>query len=137
MLVAAFREDAEHHAAASRVLRELGESGDPWTILWPVSYEFLRVVTHPRVFNPPAPTQDAWQFLLDIAATPGFRRLAETPRHSEVFDKLVKSSDVRGNLIHDAHIAALIREHGISRFYTADEDFKRFDDLPLAHPYRR
>ena len=33
---------------------------------------------------------------------------------------------LRGNLMHDAHTALLMREHGIRRIYTRDTDFHRF-----------
>jgi predicted nucleic acid-binding protein len=39
-----------------------------------------------------------------------------------------------GNLVHDCHYAALLREHGIKRLYTADADFKRFDFLDVVDP---
>ena len=42
----------------------------------------------------------------------------------------------RGNLVPDAHLAALLRQHGVSTLYTADADFRRFDFLDVRNPFR-
>jgi hypothetical protein len=44
--------------------------------------------------------------------------------------------DVRGNLVHDAHTAILMREHGIHEIYTRDTDFHRFSVLRVVYPWR-
>jgi hypothetical protein len=40
-----------------------------------------------------------------------------------------------GNLAHDAHIAALVMEHGVSELWTADRDFARFPGIPVRNPF--
>jgi predicted nucleic acid-binding protein len=42
---------------------------------------------------------------------------------------------VRGNLVPDAHLAALLRQHGVRRLYTADTDFHRFPFLEVSDPF--
>ena len=41
---------------------------------------------------------------------------------------------MRDNRVHDMHIAALMREHGISRICTMDAGFRRFPFLSVEEP---
>jgi hypothetical protein len=42
---------------------------------------------------------------------------------------------VRGNLVPDAHLAALLKQHGIRRLYTNDADFRKFPFLDVRSPF--
>jgi predicted nucleic acid-binding protein len=44
---------------------------------------------------------------------------------------------VSGPLIHDARIAALCRQHGVTELWSADRDFSRFPDLKVVNPLVR
>jgi predicted nucleic acid-binding protein len=59
-----------------------------------------------------------------ILASPSLILLSETSRHADMFVAVVRASGVNGNLIHDAHIAALCLEHGVSELVTGDRDFR-------------
>ncbi|MBI2985823.1 MAG: PIN domain-containing protein [Deltaproteobacteria bacterium] len=124
-----------HHKKARKLVTELAEGALPWAIPWPCLYEFLRVVTHPRVFHPPAPLQLVLSDLKAILASPSLVLLSETPRHFEVMEAVIKTSGVTGNLIHDAHIAALCLEHGVAELLTGDRDFARFPGLNISDPF--
>ncbi len=124
-----------HHQTARALLIELAESTVPWAIPWPCIYEFLRVVTHPRVYHPPVPLDRARADLSRILASPSLVLLSETENHVEFLERAVASSGATGNLIHDAHIAALCLEHGVSELLTGDRDFHRFADLRVANPF--
>ena len=124
-----------HHKKARKLVTELAEGALPWAIPWPCLYEFLRVVTHPRVFHPPAPLQLVLSDLKAILASPSLVLLSETPRHFEVMEAVIKTSGVTGNLIHDAHIAALCLEHGAAELLTGDRDFARFPGLNISDPF--
>ena len=124
-----------HHVAARDLLRELAEDARPWAIPWPCVYEYLRVVTHPRVYHPPAPLRVALADLRAILASPSLVLLSETARHLDVMASVLEPLGVAGNLIHDAHIAALCLEHGVSELLTGDRDFARFPSLRVSHPF--
>ncbi len=124
-----------HHQTARRLLTRLAEGPRAWAIPWPCVYEFLRVVTHPRVFSPPVPIDLALQDLGQILSSPTLVLLSETDRHAEVLESVVSESAVSGNLLHDAHIAALCIEHGVSELITGDRDFSRFP-LRTLDPFR-
>ncbi|MFN2239944.1 MAG: TA system VapC family ribonuclease toxin [Thermoanaerobaculia bacterium] len=134
VLVYAEIRSTPHHRVALEILTELVEGSDYWALPWPCVYEFLRVVTHPRVFSPPVPTALALEDLGRILASPTLILLAETDRHAEILQRVVRDSGVTGNLLHDAHIAALCIEHGVSELVTGDRDFARFP-LPISNPF--
>lgn len=104
-------------------------------IPWPCLYEFLRVITHPRVYHSPVPLAVAIADLRAITASPSLVLLSETSRHAALMEDVLKASGVTGNLIHDAHIAALCMEHGVSELITGDRDFSRFQDVKVINPF--
>jgi hypothetical protein len=136
ILVYAHRKEAPFHSKALHLLKETAEGQAPWAIPWPCIYEFLRIVTHPRVFHPPTPIEEARAVVRHLVESPSLRLLSETSRHHEILGQVLRENPVSGNLVHDAHIAALLREHGIDEILTADEDFRRFQDLRARNPFR-
>ena len=126
---------SEYHETALQVLTELSERAVSWAIPWPCIYEYLRVVTHPRVYHPPVPLTLALKDLRQLLQAPTLLLLTETSRHTEIMSKVLEESGVTGNLVHDAHIAALCIEHGVTELITGDRDFTRFSSLKVSNPF--
>lgn len=124
------------HKKALALLDDAASDDLPWALAWPSVYEFLRIVTHPRVFHPPVPQKTARADLTAILSSPSLVLLKETDRHAAVLDKVLEESQVTGNLVHDAHIVALCREHGVDEIVTADRDFMRFSGITVTNPFR-
>jgi len=135
ILIFAEIKKSTHHNRAAEILTELAEGPQPWAIPWPCIYEFLRVVTHSRVYHPPIPLSRATADLRRILDSPSLVLLSETERHAEILLKILEASGTTGNLVHDAHIAALCLEHGVSELVTGDRDFLRFPELRIANPF--
>lgn len=91
--------------------------------------EFVRVVTHPRIFDPPSTLDETLGALQAVLASPSVRILNSGPRYPELISQCVRAGDARGNLAFDAQIAAVCREHGVERILSEDRDFQRFPDL--------
>jgi len=134
VLVYAADEDSPEHRHCRPLVEQLRASALPWYLTWNILYEFLRVVTHPRVFRNPWDTGQAWRFLEAILASPGVGLLVHTNRHAEVAAQTLREVKARGNLIHDTQTAVLMREHGIRRILTCDTDFHRFPFLEVVDP---
>ena len=135
VLVHAADEHSDVGEPCRRRLDDARRDSAPAFLTWSVCYEFLRVSTHPRVFRSPWSPSAAWSFLERLLAAPGFDVLVATPRHAAVLSQtLAELPDLRGNVMHDAHIAVLMREHGVSRICTRDAGFRRFPFLTVVDP---
>lgn len=126
VLVYAQREDAPQHEVAWNLLRTFAAEETRVGLPWPCLYEFLRVVTHPRVYAPPTPVATAWRFLEHLLSFPSFEALGATPRHDQELAAAVAEASPSGNLFFDAHVAVLAREHGFREILTEDRDFHAF-----------
>ena len=135
ILIYAARPENAFHRQAVKLVTRLAEQSDPWAIPWPCAYEFLRVVTHPRIFDPPSSQEEAIESLERIRESPSLVMIGDGPAHFRTMVKTLRDSGATGNLVHDAHIASLCMEHGVSLFYTMDRDFSRFPGLKLTHPF--
>lgn len=135
VLIHAADEHSNLGESCRRRLDDARRDSAPAFLTWSVCYEFLRVSTHSRVFRSPWRPSAAWGFLEQLLAAPGFDLLVATSRHSAVLTQtLAELPDLRGNAMHDAHIAVLMREHGVSRICTRDAGFERFPFLTVLDP---
>jgi toxin-antitoxin system PIN domain toxin len=135
ILVYAHREGTLHHKPAISLLRALSEGRTPYVLFWPSLYEFLRVVTHHRVFDPPSTVNEALGALAAFLEPPVVRVLYETPAHEAILREILQESRVAGNLMHDAHLVALALEHGVHEILTLDDDFRRFPQVSSRNPF--
>lgn len=133
LLVAAHREDAAMHMEAVQWVESALISPEPVALCGPVISGLVRVVTHPKVFDPPSSVAQAWDFVADLRGHEGSVEVLPGRRHLDVFERLSRSARATGNLIPDAVIAAIAIENGC-QVVTYDGDFARFDDLRWARP---
>lgn len=137
VLVYAADADSAFHKRCRAWLERQRAQPDAWYTTWPIVYEFLRVTTHPRVMRKPWDAPTAWKFVRTLLDSPGLAILVETERHHAVADAVIRDlPHLSGNLVHDAHTAILMREHGVSRICTHDTDFARFPFLEVIDPIR-
>lgn len=135
VLVYAANRSSPYHASCSALLADWRSQPSAWFTTWSIVYEFLRITTHPRVFRPPWTAAEAWRFVEVLLASPGLRVIAATEQHASVAAQVFADlPHLSGNLMHDAHTAVLMREHGLRRIYTRDTDFHRFPFLEPVDP---
>ena len=135
VLVYAYRPGPPFHSIAKRRMTELAEGRAAWAIPWPCIHEFLAVVTHPRIFSPPAPLADALGQVSAWLESPSLVVLAETTAYWPELQATATEAHVAGSMIHDARIAALCRLHGVRELWTADRDFGRFSGVVVRNPF--
>jgi len=133
VLVRAFHEGVPDHARYRDWLDDAVLSPEPFGINELVLSGFIRVATHPKVFDPPAPIEQAIAFTNVLRAQPNAVIVRPGPRHWGIFTDLCESAGAKGNLVPDAYLAALAIESG-SEWITTDRDFSRFPDLRWRHP---
>jgi len=132
ILVRAHRSDLPQHDEALSRLRSLAEGLLPWHLPVFCLGEFVRVVTHPKIFERPSTLDEAMSALHGLLESPTLRILSPGLRYPELFDQALRAGDARGNLAFDAQIVALCWEHGIPRILTLDRDFHRFPNLQVV-----
>ena len=135
ILVFARRAETPFHAKARLLLEGLAQGDQPWALVWVCIYEFLRVVTHPRVFDPPTDLEAALEDLQSLLESPSLVLLGEGPAHLAAMRQTLLSGRATGNLVHDGHIAALLLENGVRELLTADRDFSRFPQIRIRDPF--
>jgi toxin-antitoxin system PIN domain toxin len=135
VLVYAADRSFPEHARCRALVERLRADRLPWYLTWSVIYEFLRVTTHPRVLKRPWRLSDAWRFVEALLASPSLTVLAETHAHAQVVAQVqAEVTGLEGNPVHDLHIAASLREHGVTRLCTRDTLFHRFAFLTVVDP---
>jgi hypothetical protein len=133
LLVYARIEEVPQHPAALKWLdQRLNEPflvGLPWASL----LGFLRVATNPRIFERPDRLSHAWRQVEEWLALPNVWIPQPGDRHREILAGFVPRLSRGGNLIPDAHLAALAIEHGLTLCST-DGDFARYPGLKWLNP---
>ena len=103
--------------------------GLPWESLT----AFVRIASNPRASNHPLKPDEAWQLVEEWLAAPTVWIPVPTDQHAGVFGSLVCRYQLAGNMIPDAHLAALAIEHGLE-VCSADTDFARFTEIRWRNP---
>lgn len=122
------------HTEARRFLEGCMSRPDIMYLSWPTLMSYLRIATHPSIFDAPLTPEEAVANVEELLALPHSRCLAEEEGFWETWRATVSEVPVRGNLVPDAHLAALLRSHGVTKLYTHDRDFRRFEFLHVEDP---
>jgi toxin-antitoxin system PIN domain toxin len=133
VLVYAHREDTPHHEGCRRWIENLLNGDEAYGASELVLSGFLRIVTHPKVFTRPSSVAEALAFAEQLRAQPNCVLVSPGVRHWEIFERLCRDVDARGNMVPDAYFAALAIESGCE-WISTDRDFSRFKGLRWRHP---
>lgn len=134
LLVYAHRADAEWHERAAGAVRSLAEGHAAWAIPWPCVHEFLAIVTHPRIYDPPTPLAAAIDQVEAWLESPSLVLLAEHEGYWPALRESLLAGRIAGARVHDASVATLCRSHGVRELWSADRDFSRFPGLIATNP---
>lgn len=133
VLIYAINEDAADHAAVARWWQLALNGDEPIGIPWLVISGFLRVSTRRGALTQPLAISDALTVVDEWLALDQVTIVRETDDHWPVLNRLLSRVGAGGNLVTDAHIAALTLCHGAT-LATCDRDFARFDGLRCVSP---
>ncbi|HEV8308548.1 MAG TPA: type II toxin-antitoxin system VapC family toxin [Methylomirabilota bacterium] len=123
------------HRRAVEFLGDCSSRAEVFYVAWPTAMAYLRIATHPAVFEAPLPPEEAMRNIEALLRLPHARFLGEEEGFWDAYRRATDGLTVRGNLVPDAHVAALLFQHGVRRFYTRDADFRRFAFLDVRDPF--
>lgn len=134
VLVYAHRSESTFHTPAFKCLQSLAEGSQRWGIPVSCLHEFLSVVTHPKVFKPASSYEQALAQIDAWLASPQAHVLHSGSQHWRILSELTRKAKLQGGQFHDARIAAICIENGVSSLWSADRDFGRFKALKTVNP---
>jgi len=123
-----------HHKQARSFLESCMSGEETFYLGWPTLMGYLRMATHPAIFERPLSPSEAMRNVDALLGLPHVRALFEQEGFWEIYRGIAKTIPARGNMVPDIHLAALLRHHGIKRLYTHDRDFRKFDFLRVVDP---
>lgn len=134
-LVYASDQSSPRHDAAIQFLHSRAQDPDLLYLAWITVMSYLRISTHPRIFAQPLSPAEALANIESLLSLPRVRVLTEAEGFLTVYREVTGAFPVRGNLVPDAHLAALLRQHGVRTLYTSDADFRKFSFLEVHDPF--
>ncbi len=123
------------HQRAADFLSELAKGPDILYLAWSTVMGYLRISTHPAIFASPLGPDEAARNVDALLHLPHVRMLAEEEGFWELYRDVTRTVPARGNDVPDAHLATLLRQHGVATLFTNDRDFRKFDFLNVRDPF--
>lgn len=133
VLVLAHRRDHEEHDQVRSWLEDEVNSDSPFALADLAVAGFLRIVTNTRIYERPTKLATALEFVDGLAEQPTCVAVSAGPNHWPIFRRVLADADARGNLVPDAHLAAIAIERGAT-VATRDRGFARFSDVRWLDP---
>lgn len=134
VLLYAANVDDDMHTVARELLERLAVGPDLFYLFWPTIMGFLRIATHPAIFPDPYAPEQALAAIAGLLDRPNVRARGERAGFWELYCSTAQPQ-TRGNHVPDAHLAALMRQHGVTVIYTRDRDFRRYDGIDARDPF--
>lgn len=134
ILLYACNSTSDLHAKSRDWLDEKLNGTAPVGLPWPSLLAFLRIASNPRAFHRPLTMAAAWGQVSSWLSAETVWMPEPTERHADILGKLLAPHGIYGNLVPDAHLAALAIEHGLT-LYSTDGDFARFPGLTWLNPF--
>jgi uncharacterized protein len=136
ILLYASDQGSPQHAKAAGFLRSCADDGQVFCLAWLTLLSYLRMATHPRIFSHPLSHTDAMHNVEALIALPHCRVIGEQEGFWQTYRQVTGEVPTRGNLVPDAHLAAVLRQSGIAILYTHDRDFRKFAFLDVRDPLK-
>jgi predicted nucleic acid-binding protein len=95
----------------------------------------LRVATHPSIFSAPLTPDEALGNVHALLDLPQTRVVSERDGFLEAYLHVTDRTTVRGNLVPDAHVAAILFQNGVRTVYSNDRDLRKFEVLDVRDPF--
>lgn len=134
LLLYASDETSPYRSRARAFLDRVASGGELVYLFWPTVVAYLRIATHPVIFERPLPPGDAIGNVERLLALRHVRTTGEHDRFWASYLRVAGDADARGNLVPDAHLVALMVENGVRTIWTHDRDYRRFPGIEARDP---
>jgi toxin-antitoxin system PIN domain toxin len=135
ILLYASDRSSDRHPAAHQFLESCAMRPEVFCLTWPTLMAYLRIATHPSIFAAPLTPEEALSNINALLALPHARVVSEQNGFMDAFMHVTASTTVRGNLVPDAHVAAILFQNGVRTLYSSDRDFRKFESLEVRDPF--
>jgi toxin-antitoxin system PIN domain toxin len=134
ILLYASDESSAKHAKARGFLEQCATGDEVFCLAWLTLMSYLRMATHPAIFAKPLAHAEAVRNVEALMSLPHCRVVGEESGYWDAYRRVTADVPTRGNLVPDAHLAALLKQHGVKTLYTHDKDFRKFSFLQVRDP---
>ena len=135
VLLYASHRASELHIPARRFLESCAAGPEILCLAWPTLMSYLRMATQSRIFSAPLSPDEALGNIAALIGLSHVRAVSELEGFLEAYKHVVGDMSVRGNLVPDAHLAAILFQHGVRVLYSHDRDFRKFRSLEVRDPF--
>lgn len=135
VLLYASDRSSDRHERARRFVESCAAGPEILCLTWLTLMSYLRIATHPRIFAAPMRPDEALDNMAALVGLPHVRVVSELDGFLDAYRGVAGDMAVRGNLVPDAHVAAILLQHGVRTFYTNDRDFRKFESLVVRDPF--
>jgi hypothetical protein len=126
---------SDRHVRARRFVETCAAGPEILCLTWPTLMSYIRIATHPRIFSSPLSPDEAVRNVSALTGLPHARPVSELDGFVDAYKHVAGETPVRGNLVPDAHVAAILFQHGVRTLYTNDRDFRKFESLDVRDPF--
>lgn len=126
---------SDRYAAAREFLESCAAQPEVLCLTWPTLMAYLRIATHPSIFAAPLTPDEALANVNALLALPHVRVVSEHDGFMDAYMHVTANTVVRGNLVPDAHVAAILFQNGVGTLYSNDRDFRKFEALGVRDPF--
>ena len=134
ILLYASDESSPLHEKAKDFLAQCARGREVFCIAWMTVMSYLRMATHGSIFERPLAPGEAMANIQALLALPHCRAIGEQDGFIDTYLDITREMPTRGNLVPDAHLAAVLSQHGVVTLYTHDRDFRKFAFLDVRDP---
>jgi toxin-antitoxin system PIN domain toxin len=120
---------------AVELLTGFAEGSELMYVFWPVLTSYLRIATHPSVFETPLSADDAMENVGRLLELPQVRSPGEDDGFWGVYRSVTQGMVVRGNLVPNAHVVALMHQYGVTTIWSRDRDLLKFEGIRAVDPF--
>jgi len=135
VLLYASDQSSDRHLRARRFVESCAAGPEILCLTWPTLMSYLRIATHPRIFATPLSPDEALANVSALIGLPHVRAVSELDGFVDAYKQVAGETPVRGNLVPDAQVAAILLQHGVRTLYSNDRDFRKFQSIDLRDPF--